>query len=139
MAACCAPKSPIASATPVSPFSISHSIPGTRSPACPKPSCPAAKHLEHLLRKQYVYGYMVFFNLNICRNNTQDVRQITEFAREHRVATDYHINETPMIEQDEHFKHLADNPTYIRPEDWREIDSLDRLDHRKEQSRLSDG
>jgi hypothetical protein len=39
-------------------------------------------------------------------------------------ATDYHINETPMLEQDEHFKHLSDNPTYIRPEDWPEIDSL---------------
>jgi hypothetical protein len=26
--------------------------------------------------------------------------------------------ETPMLEQDDHFKHLHDNPTYIRPEDW---------------------
>ena len=24
-----------------------------------------------------------------------------------------------MLEQDDHFKHLYDNPTYIRPEDWR--------------------
>jgi hypothetical protein len=40
------------------------------------------------------------------------------------MATDYHINETPMLEQDEHFKHLSDNPTYIRPQDWPEIDSL---------------
>ena len=67
---------------------------------------------------------MVFFNMNICRNNTQDIRQLTEYARDHRIATDYHINETPMLEQDEHFKHLSDNPTYIRPEDWPEIDSL---------------
>lgn len=29
-----------------------------------------------------------------------------------------------MLEQDEHFKHLNNNPTYIRPEDWPEIDSL---------------
>src|ERR1700747_1382641 len=29
-----------------------------------------------------------------------------------------------MLEQDEHFKHLSDNPTYIRPKDWPEIDSL---------------
>jgi hypothetical protein len=29
-----------------------------------------------------------------------------------------------MIEQDDHFKHLYDNPTYIRPEDWRNIDGL---------------
>jgi MoaA/NifB/PqqE/SkfB family radical SAM enzyme len=93
-------------------------------PSLPKAVVPARKHIEYLMKKQYVYGYMVFFNLNICRNNTQDVRQITEFAREHRIATDYHINETPMLEQDEHFKHLYDNPTYIRPEDWPEIDSL---------------
>ena len=29
-----------------------------------------------------------------------------------------------MLEQDDHFKHLYDNPTYIRPEDWRSIDKL---------------
>jgi MoaA/NifB/PqqE/SkfB family radical SAM enzyme len=93
-------------------------------PSLPKAVAPVRKHIEHLIRKQYVYGYMVFFNLNICRNNTEDVRQITEYAREHRIATDYHINETPMLEQDEHFKHLSDNPTYIRAQDWPEIDAL---------------
>ena len=93
-------------------------------PSLPKAVVPVRKHIEHLLKKQYVYGYMVFFNINICRNNTQDVRQITEYARESHIATDYHINETPMLEQDEHFKHLNDNPTYIRPQDWRDIDSL---------------
>jgi len=93
-------------------------------PSLPKAVEPARKNLEYLLRKQYVYGYMVFFNLNICRNNLEDVRKITEFAHENRVATDYHINETPMLEQDEHFKHLDENPTYIRPQDWREVDGL---------------
>jgi hypothetical protein len=29
-----------------------------------------------------------------------------------------------MLEQDEHFKHLSDNPAYIHPEDWREVDKL---------------
>jgi MoaA/NifB/PqqE/SkfB family radical SAM enzyme len=93
-------------------------------PGLPKALVPARSNLEHLMRKQYVYGYMVFFNMNICRNNLEDIRQLTDFAREHRIATDYHINETPMIEQDEHFKHLEDNPTYIRPQDWREVDAL---------------
>ena len=93
-------------------------------PSLPKALVPGRKNLEYLMRKQYVHGYMVFFNINICRNNLQDVRQLTEFARQHRVATDYHINETPMLEQDEHFKHMSDNPTYIRPEDWRDIDAL---------------
>jgi len=48
----------------------------------------------------------------------------TNAGNAHRLATDYHINETPMLEQDEHFKHLNENPTYIRPEDWRSVDSL---------------
>jgi MoaA/NifB/PqqE/SkfB family radical SAM enzyme len=93
-------------------------------PSLPKALVPAQKNLEYLWRKQYVYGYMVFFNMNICRNNLEDVRRLTEYAREHRVATDYHLNETPMLQQDEHFKHLAENPTYIRPEDWRDVDAL---------------
>jgi MoaA/NifB/PqqE/SkfB family radical SAM enzyme len=93
-------------------------------PSLPKALVPARKNLEYLLRRQYVQGYMVFFNINICRNNLEDVKQLTEFARAHRVATDYHINETPMLEQDAHFKHLAENPTYIRPEDWRNVDAL---------------
>jgi hypothetical protein len=67
---------------------------------------------------------MVFFNINICRNNHDDVRKLTEYAHAHRLATDYHINETPMLKQDEHFKHLNENPTYIRPEDWRAVDDL---------------
>lgn len=93
-------------------------------PGLPKALIPSQKNLEHVLRKQYVYDYMVFFNINICRNNLDDVRQLTEYAHEHRIATDYHINETPMLQQDEHFKHMDENPTYIRPEDWREVDKL---------------
>ena len=93
-------------------------------PGLPKALIPIEQNLLHVLRKQYVYGYMVFLNINICRNNTEDVRQLTEWAHAHRIATDYHINETPMLEQDEHFKHLHDNPTYIGPEDWGRIDEL---------------
>jgi pyruvate-formate lyase-activating enzyme len=93
-------------------------------PSLPKALAPERKNLEHILRQQYVHGYVVFFNINICRNNLEDVRPLTEYAHDHRVATDYHINETPMLEQDDHFKHLYDNPTYIRPEDWRAVDTL---------------
>ncbi len=78
-------------------------------PSLPKALVPAQKNLEHILRKQYVDGYLVFFNMNICRNNTEDIRKLTEYAHDHRVATDYHINETPMLEQDDHFKHLSGN------------------------------
>ena len=93
-------------------------------PSLPKALVPARENLEHVLRKQYVHRYMVFFNMNICRNNLQDVRQLTDYAHDHRIATDYHINETPMLEQDEHFRHLEENPTYIRPQDWRDVDAL---------------
>jgi MoaA/NifB/PqqE/SkfB family radical SAM enzyme len=93
-------------------------------PGLPKALVPVEKNLEHLMRKQHVYGYLVFFNMNICRNNLDDVRLLTEYAHEHRLATDYHINETPMMEQDEHFKHMHDNPTYIRPQDWGALDTL---------------
>ena len=30
------------------------------------------------MRKQYGYGYMVFFNMNICRNNLDDIRRLTD-------------------------------------------------------------
>ena len=93
-------------------------------PGLPKALVPVRENLEHIARKQYVYGYMVFFNMNICRNNLEDIRMLTDYAREHRLATDYHINETPMLEQDAHFKHLSENPTYIRPEDWKDVDKL---------------
>src|SRR5260370_17600332 len=67
---------------------------------------------------------MVLFKMNMWCNKRQDVRQLTEYAHDQRIATDYHINETPMLEQDEHFKHLEENPTYIRPQDWRDVDAL---------------
>ena len=90
----------------------------------PKARVPARKNLEYLLRKQYVHGYIVFFNINICRNNLQDVRMLTDYAHDRLVATDYHINETPMLEPHDRFQHLHDNSTYIRPEDWRHVDEL---------------
>ena len=86
-------------------------------PGLPKALVPVRKYFDYLVKKQYRYGYSVFFNINICRNNLDDVRQLTEIAHDNGIATDYHLNETPLIQQDEHFKHLDDNPTYIRPED----------------------
>jgi len=39
--------------------------------------------------------------MNICPNNLNDTRLLAEYAFDHRLATDYHINETRMLEQDE--------------------------------------
>jgi len=92
-------------------------------PGLPKALKPIRPYFEHLVKRQYRYGYTVFFNMNICRNNLDDIRELTEIAREHRIATDYHINESPMIEP-QHFDHFDDNVTYIRREDWPQVDEL---------------
>ncbi len=93
-------------------------------PGLPKALMPIRGHFDYLIKKQYRYGYTVFFNINICRNNLDDVRRLTEIAHENGISTDYHINEAPIIEQ-AHFKHLdGENPTYIRPEDRPAVSEL---------------
>ena len=92
-------------------------------PGLPKALNPIKSYFEHLVRKQYKYGYIVFFNINIARNNLEDVKQLTEIAHDYGLITDYHINESPMIEEG-HFKHLNENGTFIRPADWPRIDEL---------------
>lgn len=92
-------------------------------PGLPKALNPIRAHFDYLVRKQYRYGYTVFFNINICRNNLDDVRALTEIAHGNRISTDYHINEQPLVEQP-HFRHLHDNPTYFRPEDYPHVDAL---------------
>jgi pyruvate-formate lyase-activating enzyme len=87
-------------------------------PGLPKALAPIRKQFDYLVRKQYGYGYSVFLNINICRNNLDDVRELTEIAHDNGIATDYHINESPLLEQDEHFKHADDNVTYISKNDW---------------------
>lgn len=93
-------------------------------PGLPKALNPIRSYFEYLVKKQYRYGYTVFFNINICRNNLDDVKQLTEIAHDHGISTDYHINEMPLLEQD-HFKHLDDgNPTYITPADHDRVDEV---------------
>ena len=92
-------------------------------PGLPKAFEHVAKNFDYLVRRQYRYGYTLFFNINICRTNLDDVRQLTQIAHDHGIATTYHINETPMMEQ-EHFKHLHENDTYIRPPDFPQVDEL---------------
>ena len=89
----------------------------------PKAMVPIKTNFDYLVRKQYKYGYTVFLNINICRNNLADVRQLTELARENGIATDYHICESPMTEQPG-FAHMDNNPTFIRPEDHEQVAEL---------------
>jgi MoaA/NifB/PqqE/SkfB family radical SAM enzyme len=85
-------------------------------PGLPKAMVPIRSYFDYLVRKQYKYGYSVFLNINICRNNLEDVRMLTELAHDNGIATDYHICESPMMEHD-HFKHLEGNPVFIREGD----------------------
>jgi MoaA/NifB/PqqE/SkfB family radical SAM enzyme len=92
-------------------------------PGLPKALAPVRKHFDYLIERQYRYGYSVFFNINICKNNLEDVQQLTEIAHQNGIATDYHINESPMLEQ-EHFQHMQNNITFIEKEDWPRVDAL---------------
>ncbi len=89
----------------------------------PKAMVPIRSHFDYLVKKQYKYGYSVFLNINICANNMDDVRQLTELAHDNGIATDYHICESPMTEQP-HFKHLYSNPTFIREEHHPQVAEL---------------
>jgi MoaA/NifB/PqqE/SkfB family radical SAM enzyme len=91
--------------------------------ALPKALDPIRSQFEYLVKRQHYYGYSVMLNINITRINMDDVKELTEIAHDHGIATDYHINETPMTEQT-HFKHLDENSTYLTPEDWPKADAL---------------
>ena len=101
-----------------------------------KPGLPKAlnkiRPFDYLVKSQRRYELLSMLNINITRINMQDVRDLTEIARENGIGTDYHINEAPLLEQS-HFKHLDDNQTYLRPENYAEVDAL--LDWIKEKSR----
>jgi len=89
----------------------------------PKALQPIRSYFDYLIKKQYVYNFSVFFNINITRINLEDVRQLTEIAHDVGIATDYHINESPMLEQP-HFKHKDGNSTFIAPEGWPQVDAV---------------
>jgi MoaA/NifB/PqqE/SkfB family radical SAM enzyme len=101
-------------------------------PELPKALRPIESQFEYLAARQFTYGYTIFLNINITRLNIEDVKILTEIAHEANIATDYHLNEAPMLEQS-HFGRAARNSTYIRPEDWGAIDAL--LDHLAERNR----
>lgn len=92
-------------------------------PELPKALAPIRPYFDYLIRKQYVYDYSVFFNINITRINLEDVKRLTEIAHDNGIATDYHINESPMTDQP-HFRHREGNSTFLTPEDWPRVDEL---------------
>lgn len=90
-------------------------------PELPKALRPIERQFEYLIKKQYIYGFSVFFNINITRINMDDVRQLTEIAHDSGIATDYHLNESPMLEQAD-FKHKTGNSTFFEEKDYPQVD-----------------
>lgn len=101
-------------------------------PGLPKALNRIRPYFDYLVKRQRHYGYAVLLNINITHINQDDVKELTEIARANNLATDYHINEAPMLEQS-HFKHQERNGTYLTPEDFPKVDAL--LDYLADKSR----
>src|SRR5215467_10526666 len=69
------------------------------------------------------YACAVFVNVCICRTNMDDVKQLTEMAKEYDIGIDYHIVESPIIDAP-HFKHLNENSTFLTPADYPRVAEL---------------
>ena len=79
---------------------------------------------RYLVERQSQYGYVLFFNINICRNNIRDAKLLTEIARMNRIGTDYHINQAPVgpVNPD-HYRH-SDDGLWITPDEYEQVDEL---------------
>ncbi len=79
---------------------------------------------RYLVERQKKYGYLTFFNINICRNNIKDVKLLTEIAHQNKIGTDYHLNEPPHSFVDiSHYKH-HDDMLSITPDQYDEVSEL---------------
>jgi MoaA/NifB/PqqE/SkfB family radical SAM enzyme len=94
------------------------------SPELPKAFEPIKDYFEYCVKRQRRYGYTIAINTNICRNNMDDVRRLADLALDYNVAIDFHINETPMIEQEHFNDRMEKNSTFLRPEDYSKVDDL---------------
>ncbi|HET6267414.1 MAG TPA: radical SAM protein [Acidobacteriota bacterium] len=92
-------------------------------PGLPKALNRIQSYFDYMVKKKHYYGYTAMININITHINQDDVKELTEIAYQNGLATDYHINEAPMTQQD-HFKHLDGNTTYLLPEDFPKVDEL---------------
>ncbi|MEW5724974.1 MAG: radical SAM protein [Thermodesulfobacteriota bacterium] len=79
---------------------------------------------RYLVERQNHYGYILFFNINICRTNIKDVKLLTEIAHQNRLGTDYHLNEPPQgFLNLDHYRHQEDG-LWITPDQYEEVDEL---------------
>ena len=90
----------------------------------PKALLSIESQFRYLVERQKKYGYLLFFNINICRTNIKDVKLLTEIAHQNRIGTDYHLNEPPHgFVNVEHYRH-QDDMLSITPDKYDEVDEL---------------
>ncbi|MBN1849301.1 MAG: radical SAM protein [Deltaproteobacteria bacterium] len=77
---------------------------------------------EYLVQQEHQYGYITFLNINITDNNIDEVRELTEIAHEYGIATDYHINEPPLIKYDS-YEHEEDGG-WISEKRFQQVDEI---------------
>jgi MoaA/NifB/PqqE/SkfB family radical SAM enzyme len=90
----------------------------------PKALLAIEPQFRYLVERQKEYGYLLFFNINICRNNIKDARMLTEIAHQNRIGTDYHLNEPPHHFVDvDHYGH-QDDMLSVTEKEWEQVDRL---------------
>ncbi len=90
----------------------------------PKALLAIEPQFRYLVDQRDKWGYIVFFNINICRTNIKDVRLLTEIARQNGIGTDYHLNEAPQqLAEIDHFGH-PEFDLGITPAQYEEVDGL---------------
>ena len=90
----------------------------------PKALLTIEPQFRYLVRQQEKYGYLVFFNINICETNLKDVKILTEIAHQNGIGTDYHLNEPPhAFVNTDHYTHRETALT-ITPDKYKEADAL---------------
>ena len=92
----------------------------------PKSLAAVEDQFRYLVEAKDKYGFLLFFNINICSTNIKDVRWLTELARHHRIGTDYHLNERPQETADVSFYKNKDKgeALYIGEDQYEEVDRL---------------
>jgi len=82
-------------------------------PGLPKALEHVRSYFDYLVKRQYRYGLHHVFQHQHLPQNIEDVKELAKIAHDNGISITFHINEAPMMEQD-HFKHLHENDTYIR-------------------------